>query len=242
MNKPTSQAEFATPRVTTGPLPASQKVYVQSDRFDDVAAPVRYISVHPSANEPPLPVYDSTGPYTEDGFEAAVEQGLPRKRTAWILERGGVETYEGRQITPEDNGGATGDYLARAFPRAHSPMREVEGGDGKARLLTQLDYARAGIVTKEMEYIAIRENLGRRQAAAHAAETLADGESFGAEIPEFVTAEFVRDEVARGRAVIPANINHPEAEPMIIGRYFLVKINANIGNSAVTSSVEEEVD
>ncbi|MGV6819351.1 MAG: phosphomethylpyrimidine synthase ThiC, partial [Parvularcula sp.] len=237
MNKPTPPSDFSSPDVTTGPLPASRKVYVQSDRFDDVAAPVRYISVHETANEPDLPVYDPSGPYTEEGFTADVEKGLARKRTEWVLARGGVEEYDGRTVKPEDNGGATGDYLAREFPMAHKPLRATGTGP-----LTQLDYARAGIITKEMEYIAIRENLGRRQAVADAAQTIADGESFGAEIPEFVTAEFVRDEVAKGRAVIPANINHPEAEPMIIGRNFLVKINANIGNSAVSSSVEEEVD
>lgn len=236
MNKHTPQSEFTTPEVTTGPLPASRKVYVPSDRFEDVAAPVRYISVHPTANEPDLPVYDPSGPYTEEGFTADVEKGLSRKRTAWVTERGGVEAYEGRDVKPEDNGGATGKYLAREFPTKHQPLR------GTGEHVTQLEFARAGIITKEMEYIAIRENLGRKDALESARETLDDGESFGAELPEFVTAEFVRDEVARGRAVIPVNINHPEAEPMIIGRNFLVKINANIGNSAVTSSVEEEVD
>jgi phosphomethylpyrimidine synthase len=235
MNKHTPQSEFTTPKVTTGPLPASRKVYVQSDRFEDVAAPVRYISVHPTANEPDLPVYDPTGPYTEEGFTADVERGLDRKRTPWIMARG-AEAYDGREVKPEDNGGATGKYLAREFPTRHRPLR------GTGEHVTQLEFARAGIITREMEYIAIRENMGRKQALESARATLDDGESFGAELPEFVTAEFVRDEVARGRAVIPANINHPEAEPMIIGRNFLVKINANIGNSAVTSSVEEEVD
>ncbi|MEM9421096.1 MAG: phosphomethylpyrimidine synthase ThiC [Pseudomonadota bacterium] len=236
MNKHVPQSEFATPEVTTGPLPASRKVYVQSERFEDVAAPVRYISVHETANEPDLPVYDPTGPYTEEGFVADVEKGLGRQRTAWVQERGNVEAYEGRDVKPEDNGNARGKLLARSFPTIHTPLRGTGGP------VTQLEFAQAGIVTKEMEYVAIRENMGRRQAIENAAETLADGESFGAALPEFVTAEFVRDEIARGRAVIPLNINHPEAEPMIIGRNFLVKINANIGNSAVTSSVEEEVD
>ena len=242
MNKHTPQSDFQTPDVTTGPLPASRKVYVPSDRFEDVAAPVRYISVHPTANEPDLPVYDPTGPYTEEGFTADVEKGLARKRTAWVLERGGVEEYDGREVKPEDNGNATGKYLAREFPTRHRPLKASSQDAASRHPITQLDFARAGIVTKEMEYIAIRENLGRKQALETARETIADGESFGAEIPEFITGEFVRDEVAKGRAVIPANINHPEAEPMIIGRNFLVKINANIGNSAVTSSVEEEVD
>ncbi|WOI53726.1 phosphomethylpyrimidine synthase ThiC [Parvularcula sp. LCG005] len=237
MNKHTPQSEFQTPTVTTGPLPASRKVYVASELYPDVAAPVRYISVHPTANEPDLPVYDPSGPYTEEGFEPDVEKGLERKRTAWVTERGGVEDYEGRDIKPEDNGNATGKYLARQFPTHHRPLR----GTGDAPI-TQLEFARAGIVTKEMEYVAIRENMGRKAALDSARATIDDGESFGAELPEFVTGEFVRDEIARGRAVIPVNINHPEAEPMIIGRNFLVKINANIGNSAVTSSVEEEVD
>ena len=237
MNKHVPQSEFRTPEVTTGPLPASRKVYVASERFADVAAPVRMISVHPTANEPDVPVYDPTGPYTDPSVSIDVEKGLPRFRTQWVEERGNVEAYDGREVKPEDNGGAAGKMLAREYPVRHQPFRAAGAGP-----ITQLDYARAGIVTKEMEYVAIRENLGRKQALEDAEAKIADGESFGAEIPPFITGEFVRDEIARGRAVIPANINHPEAEPMIIGRNFLVKINANIGNSAVTSSVEEEVD
>ncbi|NRA29173.1 MAG: phosphomethylpyrimidine synthase ThiC [Parvularculaceae bacterium] len=235
MNKPVKQSEFETPKVTTGPLPSSFKRYVKSDRFDDVAAPVRDIILHPTSGEAPLPVYDPSGPYTEENFKPDVEKGLPALRASWIARRD-QEAYTGRDVKPEDNGGATGDYLARAFPNVPQPKRYT----GKIR--TQLEAARAGIITEEMEYIAIRENLGRKVAAEGAAMRAADGESFGAAVPEFVTPEFVRDEVAAGRAVIPININHPEAEPMIIGRNFLVKINANIGNSAVTSSVEEEVD
>ncbi|MBT6406595.1 MAG: phosphomethylpyrimidine synthase ThiC, partial [Rhodospirillaceae bacterium] len=147
--------------------------------------------------------------------------------------RGDVEEYEGRSVKPEDNGGATGEALVTEFPNKRKPLRAK---DGKA--VTQLAYARAGIITPEMEYIAIRENIGREEAA----KATRDGEDFGAEIPDFVTPEFVRDEIARGRAIIPSNINHPETEPQIIGRNFLVKINANIGNSAVTSSVSEEID
>jgi phosphomethylpyrimidine synthase len=237
MNKHISQSEFQTPEVTTGPLPASKKVYIQSDRFADVKVPIREISVHESANEPPLPVYDTTGPYTDPDVTIDVEKGLARHRTAWVKERGGVEEYDGREVKPEDNGGATGKYLAREFPVRNKPLRGT--GDSP---ITQLEWARAGVITREMEYIAIRENLGRKQALENAEETIALGESFGAAIPPFITAEFVRDEVAKGRAVIPSNINHPELEPQIIGRNFLVKINANIGNSAVTSSVEEEVD
>ena len=199
--------------------------------------PRREIDLHPTSGEPPLPVYDPSGPYSEDNPEIDVERGLPSLRTPWVTDRGGLEAYEGREVRPEDNGDAAGQYLAREFQVRNQPLRGV--GDAP---VTQYEFARAGIITKEMIYVAERENLGRKQVLASAAETLDDGESFGAALPEFVTSDFVRDEIARGRAIIPANINHPEAEPMIIGRNFLVKINANIGNSAVTSSVEEEVE
>src|SRR5690606_11647827 len=187
--------------------------------------------------EPPVRVYDTSGPYTDPQALIDVEAGLPRLREAWIEARGDSEIYEGREVRPEDNGNVGGSHLARAFPVRHAPRRGRPG-----RPLTQMDYARAGIVTAEMAYIAERENIGRKRALANAAHKLAEGESFGADIPEFITPEFVRREVAEGRAIIPANINHPELEPMIIGRNFLVKINANIGNSAVASSVAEEVD
>ena len=154
-----------------------------------------------------------------------------------MLERGGVEEYDGRDVKPEDNGGATGKYLAREFPVKHKPLRGLPG-----HKVTQYEFAKAGIITKEMIYVATRENIGRAKAAEGAAEQIAQGESFGAHIPEFITPEFVRQEIAAGRAIIPSNINHAELEPQIIGRNFLVKINANIGNSAVASSVEEEVD
>jgi phosphomethylpyrimidine synthase len=237
MNKMIPQSAFKTPEVTTGPLPASRKVYVAGDIHRDIRVPVREIDLHPSANEPPLPVYDPTGPYTDPAVEIDVEKGLVRLRTDWVKARGGVEEYEGRDVRPEDNGGAAGRRLAREFPVRHRPLRALKGAP-----VTQLDFARAGIVTKEMEYVAIRENLGRKAMLENAEESVALGESFGAEIPPFITPEFVRDEIAKGRAIIPANINHAELEPMIIGRNFLVKINANIGNSAVASSVEEEVD
>jgi phosphomethylpyrimidine synthase len=237
VNKPADQSAFETPKVTTGPLPGSRKLYTSPQAAPDLKVPHREIEVHPSAMEPPVRVYDCSGPYSDPDAEIDVETGLPRTRTAWVLERGGVEAYEGRPLSPLDNGGATGKYLARAFPNTPQPLRGV--GDAP---VTQYEFARAGIVTKEMIYAAERENLGRAQALAGAAERRADGEDFGAEIPEFVTPEFVRDEIARGRAIIPANINHGELEPMIIGRNFLVKINANIGNSAVASSVEEEVE
>src|SRR6185369_7942987 len=155
----------------------------------------------------------------------------------WVRERGGVSSYQGREVKSEDNGNVAGKHLARSFPSVHAPL---QGEAGKP--ITQLEWARAGVVTKEMIYIAERENLGRKKMLEGAQAAHDDGESFGASVPLFITPEFVRSEVARGRAIIPANINHAELEPMIIGRNFLTKINANIGNSAVTSSVEEEVE
>src|SRR5262249_33317562 len=156
----------------------------------------------------------------------------------WVKERGGVEDYDGGPIQPVDNGNASGKRLARSFPNTPRPMRATSA----QHPLTQLEWARAGVITNEMIYIAERENVGRKTMLEAAPAARDDGESFGASVPLFVTPEFVRDEVARGRAIIPSNINHGELEPMIIGRNFLTKINANIGNSAVTSSVEEEVE
>jgi len=228
---------LGTPKVTTGPLPASRKTYARPDAAPDLRVPVREILLTEAADEPPLPVYDTTGPYTDPDATIDVEKGLARSRTAWVRERGGLEEYAGRRIKDEDNGGVSGTHLARDFPESHRPLRAING-----KPLTQLEWARAGVVTKEMVYIAERENLGRKSVLERAAVALADGESFGASVPAFVTPEFVRSEVARGRAIIPSNINHAELEPMIIGRNFLTKINANIGNSAVTSSVEEEVE
>src|SRR5499426_3035716 len=228
---------IATPKVTTGALPASRKVYARPDTASDLRVPVREIALTEAAGEPPVPVYDTTGPYTDPDVTIDVEQGLKRARTAWVKERGGVEEYEGRPIKPVDNGNVTGKHLARSFPNVPKPWRALDG-----KPVTQLEWARAGVITKEMVYIAERENLGRRKMLERAEAALADGESFGASVPPFITPEFVRSEVARGRAIIPSNINHAELEPMIIGRNFLTKINANIGNSAVTSSVEEEVE
>jgi len=237
MNKYTPQSEFETPKVTTGPLPASRKVYVNGELYPDLRVPVREIDLHPSANEEAVAVYDTTGPYTDPDITIDVEKGLSRTRTEWVKDRGGVEVYEGRHVKPEDNGGANGKHLAREFPVRHEPIRGLEG-----HAVTQLEHARAGTITREMEFIAIRENLGRKKMLEQAQERIESGESFGADIPAFITPEFVRDEVAKGRAVIPSNINHAELEPQIIGRNFLVKINANIGNSAVASSVEQEID
>ena len=199
--------------------------------------PHRLVHLHPSADEPDVPVYDTSGPYSDPNIIINIEKGLPRFRTEWVKGRGGVEFYDGRSVKPEDNGGASGKYLAREFPIKNSPLR---GKDNE--MVTQYEFAKAGVITKEMIYIAERENLGRKNMAEGAEERVAAGESFGANIPAFVTPEFVRSEIAAGRAVVPANINHPELEPQIIGRNFLVKINANIGNSAVASSVEQEID
>ncbi len=221
-------------RVSTGPLPASRKIHVAGRRHPELRVAMREIDLSPAAGEPPLRVYDPSGPYTDPAVTIDIRAGLPPLRAAWIRARGDVEEQAPRAVRPEDNGLKPGETSqVPAFDRGG--RRPLKGKAGRAP--TQLAYARAGIVTPEMEYIAIRENLGREQAAA-----AGDGQSFGAAIPPYVTPEFVRDEVARGRAIIPANINHPESEPMIIGRNFLVKINANIGNSAVTSSVAEEVD
>ena len=237
MNKHTRPKDLMIPEVTTGPISASSKVYTAPEGFADIRVPFREITLQKEANEPPFRVYDASGPYTDNSVRIDVEKGLARHREAWVKERGGVEQYAGREIKPEDNGNVRGKQLARDFPSKPQPFR---GLDGKP--VTQLEFARAGIVTKEMRYVAHRENLGRAKALDRARAALADGESFGAAVPEHITPEFVRDEIARGRAIIPSNINHAELEPMIIGRNFLVKINANIGNSAVTSSVEEEVD
>ena len=227
-----------TPTVTTGPLPASRRVWHAGTRHPDIRVPMREIELHPTAGEPPVTVYDSSGPYTDPEATIVIDRGLPRLREGWIAARGDTETYAGRHVTPADNGFAEGARLTPEFPVRNAPRRATQG-----RAVTQMAYARAGIVTPEMEFVAIRENLGRKaQAEAHAQTLARDGESFGAEIPDFITPEFVRDEIAKGRAIIPANINHPEAEPMAIGRNFLVKINANIGNSAVTSSMAEEVE
>ncbi|MCK6444380.1 phosphomethylpyrimidine synthase ThiC [Elstera cyanobacteriorum] len=214
--------------VTTGALPASEKTYVTGSRAD-IRAPLRLIHLHPSAGEPSFPVYDTSGPYSDPTVTIDIRKGLPRPRTAWVEAQGDTEAYESALAAALRAQGS-----AEPFPVVHAPRR-AKGG----KAVTQMAYARAGIITPEMEVAALRENMGRKQAK----EALArDGEPFGAEIPDFITPEFVRKEIAEGRAILPANINHPELEPMVIGRNFLTKINANIGNSAVTSSMAEEVD
>ncbi|MGA9442772.1 MAG: phosphomethylpyrimidine synthase ThiC [Methyloceanibacter sp.] len=220
--------------VTTGPLTGSRKIHSSPKGKEDLAVPLREISL---SNGEAFHVYDPSGPYTDDDVTIDVKRGLAPMRAKWIAARGGVEPYDGRMIKAEDNGNLGAAHLAEAFAGTRPPLRGQPGAP-----VTQLELARAGIVTNEMVYIAHRENIGRSQASNEAVARLEDGENFGASVPAFVTPEFVRDEVARGRAIIPSNINHPESEPMIIGRNFLTKINANIGNSAVTSSVEEEVE
>ncbi|MGO9804698.1 MAG: phosphomethylpyrimidine synthase ThiC [Steroidobacteraceae bacterium] len=215
-------------------LPASRKVYRPGSLHPQLRVAMREIALHPSSGEPPLTVYDPSGPYTDPGVTIDIDAGLARLRAAWIAARGDTEAYPGRRVQALDNGLLSGAKAAPEFPTRRPPLR----GRGAAAV-TQLAYARAGIVTAEMEYVAIRENLGRERRTQAAAR---DGNAWGASIPEYVTPEFVRAEIAAGRAILPANVNHPESEPMIIGRNVLVKINANIGNTAVTSSTAEEVD
>ncbi len=265
MNAPIDPKDVKPVKVTTGSLPGSRKAYVEAEGRPDIRVPFREIALHESSGEPPFRVYDTSGPYSDEAAKIDVNEGLARIREPWVKTRA-VEAYAGRQVKPEDNGNVGADRLAREYPARHPVYRAhpspqpspngrgsqgaavataspLPGGEGQGEgHITQLELARAGIITEEMIYIAHRENLGRAAALEHAKEALADGESFGAAIPEFITPEFVRSEVARGRAIIPANLNHAELEPVIIGRNFLTKVNANIGNSAVTSSVEEEVE
>ncbi len=224
-----------TGTIPTGERAGSKKVYVAGEIYPDIRVPFREVAVHPSANEPPVTIYDSSGPYTDPTVTIDIKRGLPLVKSSWQLDRGDIApVLNPREVKPEDNGHASGRHLAPRFDVSnHKVFKGVEG-----RPVTQYEYAKAGIITPEMEYVAIRENLRREQNSP----CIRDGEDFGAAIPDFVTPEFVRQEIARGRAIIPHNINHPEVEPMIIGRNFLVKINANIGNSAVLSSVDDEVD
>jgi phosphomethylpyrimidine synthase len=251
--------------MTTPYFQKSRRIYVSGKLHPTVAVAFRQIeqsaSRHPDGTEsqnPPLQVYDTSGPWGDPAItNLDIREGLPALRSPWILGRGDVAEYDGRTARPQDDGYLSQVHATRAkngssiFPGlTRQPVRAAAGHP-----VTQLWYARQGIITPEMEYIAIRENLGHSlentngngsPPASAAAEALRaghhPGEPFGARIPRQITPEFVRSEVARGRAIIPANVNHPEAEPMIIGRNFLVKINANIGNSAVASSIEEEVE
>ncbi len=222
--------------VTTGPVTGSRKIYSAPPDRPDMAVPFRVVDLAATSKEAPFPLYDTSGPFTDHNFQLDLDAGLPQIRAPWIANRG-FAAIDPRAVKPEDNGFAPADRLVPPCP---APRTIYSGKPGQ--LITQYEFARAGIITDEMIYVAHRENIGRAEAAAGVAERRADGEDFGAAIPNFVTPEFVRAEIAAGRAIIPANINHPELEPVIIGRNFLVKINANIGNSAVTSGAAEEVE
>jgi phosphomethylpyrimidine synthase len=234
-------------------FPSSRRVYVAGKLHPEIRVSLREIAQSPTRlsdgtqeKNPPITVYDASGPWGDPDQQCEVTKGLPALRGRWILARLDVREIEGRASRPEDDGYLSAVHAEKAtrketkgrleiFPGlSRRPLRASEGHP-----VTQLWYARQGIITPEMEYIAIRENLGKEPGAKNGHHP---GHAWGARIPESITPEFVRDEVARGRAIIPANINHPELEPMIIGRNFLVKINANIGNSAVASSIEEEVE
>jgi len=262
MSAAITSTEREKPVSNEKPLPNSRRIYVEGAQ-SGVRVPFREIDQNPTRTfdnileeNLPVRVYDTSGPWGDPAAQCDVRDGLPALRRQWILERGDVEDYQGRDVSPIDDGYLTFEAANQArqkekgrledFPTlSRVPLRAKSGS-----CVTQMHYARRGIVTPEMEFIAIRENLGRlatsnsklnrddRSSLLHQHQ----GQSFGASIPEYVTPEFVRDEVARGRAIIPANVNHPESEPMIIGRNFLVKINANIGNSAVLSSIDDEVE
>lgn len=228
------EASTSSLKVTTGALPHSRKVLVPGTR-PDVLVAMREIGLS-DPSERPVRVYDTSGPYTDENALIDLTKGLPEIRRQWVLDRGDVEEVEGRAQKPEDDGLKAGQvsHLPTFDRTGRKPLRAKAG-----KRPTQMAYARAGIVTPEMEYVAARENLARANGGAHP-KHMAMG--LGSAIPVDITGEFVRQEVARGRAIIPNNINHLETEPMAIGRNFLVKINANIGNSAVTSGVAEEVD
>ncbi len=270
-------------------LPASKKVFVAGTIHKDIRVPMREIEVSDTKSytgaiekNAPVRVYDCSGPWGDPDFKGTSDEGLPALRRDWILKRGDVEEYDGREVKPQDNGYLSGKHAEFASAAEKNRLVEFPGLLGQRRkplrakagkVVTQLQYARAGIITPEMEFIAIRENMGGADlritiddlradnkrndlAKQHAGSSqLVNRKSeivnsytpsvfsrFPQRIPKEITAEFVRSEVAAGRAIIPNNINHPESEPMIIGRNFLVKINANIGNSAVASSIEEEVE
>ena len=245
---------MSEPSITTKPFPASRKVYLEGTR--NVRVPMREITLAQTKSfrngqaedNAPFLIYDTSGPYTDPNARIDLQQGLLPLRRPWVVERGDVEELPA--VSSEYGRARLADPKLNALRFAHirKPLRAKPG-----RNVTQMHYARTGIITPEMEFIAIRENLKRQAATGqgngtgngHGSNRLTaqhPGTSWGAAIPAEITPEFVRDEVARGRAIIPSNINHPEIEPMIIGRNFLVKINANIGNSAVASSIEEEVE
>ena len=232
-------------QISRNPFPNSKKIYVQGELHPEIRVAMREIELSPTIDQatkevieenPSITVYDTSGAYTDPEKEINVQKGLEEIRKDWIMNRGDVDelgeisSFFGRKRAADREL----DYLR--FEYTHKPLKAKPGKN-----VSQMHYAKQGIITPEMEYIAIREN--QRVQEYKALRKQHAGENFGANTPvDVITPEFVRDEVARGRAVIPCNINHPEMEPMIIGRNFLVKINANIGNSAVTSSIEEEVE
>ena len=282
MNAPIETLELQNNDASREQLPASTRVYVEGTLHPEIRVPMREIELSPTKNfsgelEPnaPVRVYDCSGPWGDPGFDGDSSEGLPALRQSWIDKRNDVASYEGREVQPMDNGYLSGKHAEYASTSERNRLIEFPGLKGSKRKplrasaghpVTQLWYARQGIITPEMEFIAIRENMGRAQQTkiAELDKDLVRNEldkqhsgsgqrpsspytpsifgRFPQRIPEQITPEFVRSEVAAGRAIIPANINHPELEPMIIGRNFLVKINANIGNSAVASSIEEEVE
>jgi len=257
-------------------LPNSRRVYIPGTLHPELQVPMREVTLSPTRlpdgtleQNAPVLIYDASGPWGDPAFEGTVEEGLPALRASWVRARGDVAEYEGRRPTARDDGYISEVHAAASAQRSGSPAalrapasasrRPVRASAGHP--VTQLWYARQGIITPEMEYIAIRENQGLermleefsqkapRNDLSHQHDGTMGREDapevfrrFPQSLPRRITPEFVRDEVARGRAIIPANVNHPELEPMIIGRNFLVKINANIGNSAVASSIEEEVE
>ena len=219
------------------PLPNSRKIYVTGSR-PDIRVPMREIAQTPTDGElnPPIHVYDCSGPYTDPALKVDIRAGLPALRAKWIEERNDTEELPGLSSDYGRARESDADLAGLRFDLKRHPRRAKAGAN-----VTQMHYAKKGIVTPEMEFVAIRENQ-KLEGLSELLKAQHPGESFGAAIPKVITPEFVRDEIARGRAIIPANINHPEAEPMIIGRNFLVKINCNIGNSPIVSSIQEEVD
>ncbi len=234
-------ADAKVDEAATKPFAKSRKIYIQGSR-PDIQVPFREISLSdtPSSfggeQNPPVVVYDTSGPYTDPNANIDIRNGLPALRAQWIAERNDTVQLEGPTSKYGQERLNDPALAQMRFNLHRKPLRAKDGAN-----VTQMHYARKGIITPEMEYIAIRENQ-RRENMSELLQTQHPGHNFGASIPKLITPEFVRDEVARGRAIIPNNINHPESEPMIIGRNFLVKINANIGNSAITSSIGEEVE
>ena len=236
------RAAQALSEAVTRPIPGSRKIHVQGSRAD-LSVPMREIeqaqtpTLFGGETNPPVTVYDTSGPYTDPDYTVDLAAGLPALRAGWIAERGDVEQLAGLSSAFGRQRAADAKLNDVRFSHLRTPLRAKAGAN-----VTQMHYARRGIVTPEMEYIAIRENQRIEALQNSALRNQHPGQSFGASLPKLITPEFVRDEVARGRAIIPANINHPESEPMIIGRNFLTKINANIGNSAVSSGIAEEVE